>query len=53
MTDAPMYNVASAVFCRSLAIVRSLSLPECVLSFAKRTNRAASVSGDVSSNLLS
>ena len=29
MTDPPMYNVASAVFCRSLAIVRSLPLPGC------------------------
>ena len=29
MTDTPMYNVASAVFCRSLAIVRSLQLPGC------------------------
>ena len=29
MTDPPMYNVANAVFCRSLAIVRSLSLPGC------------------------
>ena len=30
MTDPPMYNVASAVLCRSLAIVRSLPLPGCV-----------------------
>ena len=30
MTDPPMYSVASAVFCRSLAIVRSLPLPGCV-----------------------
>ena len=29
MTDPPMYNVASAVFWRSLAIVRSLPLPGC------------------------
>ena len=29
MTDPPMYNVASAVLCRSLAIVRSLPLPGC------------------------
>ena len=29
MTEPPMYNVASAVFCRSLAIVRSLPLPGC------------------------
>ena len=29
MTDPPMYNVANAVFCRSLAIVRSLPLPGC------------------------
>ena len=27
MTDSPMYNVANAVLCRSLAIVRSLPLP--------------------------
>ena len=33
MTDPPMYNVANAVFHRSLAIVRSLPLPGCV--FAK------------------
>ena len=31
MTDPPMYNVASAVLCCSLAIVRSLPLPGCVL----------------------
>ena len=31
MTNPPMYNVASAVFCRSLAIVRSLPLPGCVI----------------------
>ena len=30
MTDPPMYKVANAVFCRSLAIVRSLPLPGCV-----------------------
>ena len=29
MTDPPMYNVASAILCRSLAIVRSLPLPGC------------------------
>ena len=29
MTNRPMYNVASAVSCRSLAIVRSLPLPGC------------------------
>ena len=29
MTDPPMYNVASAVLCRSLAIVRSPPLPGC------------------------
>ena len=29
MTDPPMYNVASAVLCHSLAIVRSLPLPGC------------------------
>ena len=29
MTDPPMYNVASAVLWRSLAIVRSLPLPGC------------------------
>ena len=29
MTDPPMYNVASAVTSRSLAIVRSLPLPGC------------------------
>ena len=29
MTDPPMYNVANAVFYRSLAIVRSLPLPGC------------------------
>ena len=31
MTDPPMYNVASAVLCHSLAIVRSLPLPGCDL----------------------
>ena len=29
MTDPVMYNVASAILCRSLAIVRSLPLPGC------------------------
>ena len=29
MTDPPMYNVASAILYRSLAIVRSLPLPGC------------------------
>ena len=29
MTDPPMYNVASAIFCLSLAIVPSLPLPGC------------------------
>ena len=29
MTDPPMYTVASAVLCCSLAIVRSLPLPGC------------------------
>ena len=33
MTDPPMYNVASAVFCRSLAIVWSLPLPGCGLVY--------------------
>ena len=31
MTDPPMYIVASAVLCRSLAIVWSLPLPGCGL----------------------
>ena len=31
MTDPPMYNVASAIICRSLAIVRSLPLPGCCI----------------------
>ena len=30
MTNPPMYNVASAVLYRTLAIVRSLPLPGCV-----------------------
>ena len=30
MTDPPMYNVASAVTCLTLVIVRSLPLPGCV-----------------------
>ena len=30
MTNPPMYNVASAILCRSLAIVRSLPLTRCV-----------------------
>ena len=29
MTDPPMFNVASAVLCCSIAIVRSLPLPGC------------------------
>ena len=38
MTDPPMYNVASAIICRSLAIVRSLPLPGCghILVFFNR-----------------
>ena len=36
MTDPPMYNVASAVLCRSLAIVRSLPLPGCVNELKKK-----------------
>ena len=31
MTDTPMYNVASALLCRSLAIVWSLPLPGYVI----------------------
>ena len=29
VTNSPMYNIASAVTCRTLAIVLSLPLPEC------------------------
>ena len=36
MTDPPMYNVTSAVTCRSLAIVRSLPLPGNILVFFNR-----------------
>ena len=36
MTDPQMYNVASAVLCRSLAIVRSHPLPGCELGVKKK-----------------
>ena len=36
VTDPPMYIVASAVLCRSLAIVRSLPLPGCGYRFFKK-----------------
>ena len=37
MTGPPMYNVASAVLCRSLAIVWSLPLPGCDLESRQQT----------------
>ena len=33
MTDPPMYNVASAVICHTLAIVWSLPLPGCDIGY--------------------
>ena len=34
VTNRPMYNIASAVTCRTLAIVRSLPLPGCELNLS-------------------
>ena len=50
MTDPPMYNVANAVFCRSLAIVRSLPLPGCDKTISVIGSKNSEMESDVFDN---
>ena len=45
VTDPPMYNVASAVFWRSLAIVRSLPLPGCANENIRNKRQIVKIKG--------